>query len=88
LISRIGIIPTSYTKDVIGPISRTVEDVATALAVMATAALILPTMRLLSFRKSVMELDWRGLAAAFKSTPADIILGGAPGALLDIQLSG
>jgi len=34
-----------------------------------------------------MELDWRGLAAAFKSTPADVILGGAPGALLDIQLS-
>jgi len=33
------------------------------------------------------ELDWRGLAAAFKSTPADVILGGAPGALLDIQLS-
>ena len=22
-----------------------------------------------------MELDWRGLAAAFKSTPADVILG-------------
>ena len=34
----------------------------------------------------VKELDWRGLAAAFKSTPADVILGGAPGALLDIQL--
>jgi len=34
-----------------------------------------------------MELDWRGLAAAFKSTPADIILGSALGALLDIQLS-
>jgi len=33
-----------------------------------------------------MELDWRGLAAAFKSTPADVILGGTPGALLDIQL--
>ena len=30
-----GIIPISYTQDVIGPISRTVEDVATALAVMA-----------------------------------------------------
>ena len=36
--------------------------------------------------KAVMELDWRGLAAAFKSTPADVILGGAPGALLNIQL--
>jgi hypothetical protein len=36
---------------------------------------------------SVKELDWRGLAAAFKSTPADVILGGVPGALLDIQLS-
>jgi uncharacterized protein (UPF0218 family) len=26
----------------------------------------------------VEELDWRGLAAAFKSTPADVILYGAP----------
>jgi len=41
---------------------------------------------LLAMHQTVMELDWRGLAAAFKSTPADVILGGAPG-VLDIQLS-
>jgi len=35
-----------------------------------------------------MELDWRGLAAAFKSTPADVILGGAPGALSSCQHRG
>jgi len=34
-----------------------------------------------------MELDWRGLAPAFKFTLAVVILGGAPGTLLDIQLS-
>ncbi|OCL06763.1 amidase [Glonium stellatum] len=36
LISRAGIIPISYTQDVIGPIARTVKDVATALTVMAS----------------------------------------------------
>ncbi|KAK5135856.1 hypothetical protein LTR08_004505 [Meristemomyces frigidus] len=36
LISRTGIIPISYTQDVIGPIARCVEDVATALTVMAS----------------------------------------------------
>lgn len=35
LISRAGIIPISYTQDTIGPIARCVEDVATALTVMA-----------------------------------------------------
>ncbi|KAI7499873.1 amidase signature enzyme [Hortaea werneckii] len=35
LISRAGIIPISYTQDAIGPIARCVEDVATALTVMA-----------------------------------------------------
>lgn len=35
LISRRGIIPISYTQDVIGPIARCVDDVATALTVMA-----------------------------------------------------
>jgi len=36
LITRTGIIPISYTQDVIGPIARCVEDVATALTVMAS----------------------------------------------------
>lgn len=36
LISRAGIIPISYTQDAIGPIARTVKDVATALTVMAS----------------------------------------------------
>ncbi|GAB7365667.1 hypothetical protein MBLNU230_g7008t1 [Neophaeotheca triangularis] len=36
LISRAGIIPISYTQDAIGPIARTVEDVAVALTVMSS----------------------------------------------------
>ncbi|KAF2644100.1 amidase signature enzyme [Massarina eburnea CBS 473.64] len=37
LIARTGIIPISYTQDVVGPIARTIKDVATALTVMTTA---------------------------------------------------
>ncbi|KAF2250931.1 amidase signature enzyme [Trematosphaeria pertusa] len=36
LITRTGIIPISYTHDVIGPIARSIKDVAVALTVMAT----------------------------------------------------
>ncbi|KAI9817421.1 MAG: hypothetical protein M1827_001030 [Pycnora praestabilis] len=36
LITRTGIIPISYTQDVIGPIGRSVRDIATALTVMAS----------------------------------------------------
>jgi Asp-tRNA(Asn)/Glu-tRNA(Gln) amidotransferase A subunit family amidase len=36
LISRAGVIPISYTQDTIGPIARCVEDVATAITVMAS----------------------------------------------------
>ncbi|KAF2851698.1 amidase signature enzyme [Plenodomus tracheiphilus IPT5] len=36
LITRTGIIPISYTHDVIGPIAKTVKDVAVALTVMAS----------------------------------------------------
>ncbi|KAL9599244.1 MAG: hypothetical protein Q9219_003946 [cf. Caloplaca sp. 3 TL-2023] len=36
LISRAGIIPVSYTQDAVGPIARSVEDLATALTVMAS----------------------------------------------------
>ncbi|KAJ4317783.1 hypothetical protein N0V94_004782 [Neodidymelliopsis sp. IMI 364377] len=37
LITRTGIIPISYTHDTIGPIARTIKDVATALTVMSFA---------------------------------------------------
>ncbi|KAL6711476.1 hypothetical protein ACN47E_004410 [Coniothyrium glycines] len=36
LITRTGIMPISVTHDVIGPIARTIKDVATALTVMTT----------------------------------------------------
>lgn len=36
LISRGGVIPISYTQDVLGPIGRSIEDVAIALTVMAS----------------------------------------------------
>jgi Asp-tRNA(Asn)/Glu-tRNA(Gln) amidotransferase A subunit family amidase len=36
LITRTGIIPISYTHDTIGPIARTIKDVAIALSVMAS----------------------------------------------------
>lgn len=36
LISRAGVIPISYTQDTIGPIARSVEDVATAITVMSS----------------------------------------------------
>ena len=36
LIARTGIIPISYTQDVIGPIGRSVDDIAVALTVMAS----------------------------------------------------
>ncbi|UPX17420.1 uncharacterized protein EKO05_0007775 [Ascochyta rabiei] len=36
LVTRTGIIPISYTHDTIGPIARSIKDVATALTVMAS----------------------------------------------------
>ncbi|KAH6625348.1 amidase signature domain-containing protein [Boeremia exigua] len=36
LVTRTGILPISYTHDTIGPIGRSVKDVATALTVMAS----------------------------------------------------
>lgn len=36
LVSRAGVIPVSYTQDAVGPIARTLEDVAVALTVMAS----------------------------------------------------
>jgi Asp-tRNA(Asn)/Glu-tRNA(Gln) amidotransferase A subunit family amidase len=37
LITRTGVIPISYTQDTIGPIARSIKDVAIALTVMATS---------------------------------------------------
>lgn len=36
LVTRAGIIPISYTHDTIGPIGRSIKDIATALTVMAS----------------------------------------------------
>ncbi|KAK7931396.1 hypothetical protein PG985_002108 [Apiospora marii] len=36
LISRAGVIPVSYTQDVVGPMARNVKDLAVALTVMAS----------------------------------------------------
>lgn len=36
LISRAGVIPVSYTQDTVGPMARTLEDVAAALTAMAS----------------------------------------------------
>ncbi|MCJ1228620.1 hypothetical protein MMC12_005281 [Toensbergia leucococca] len=36
LISRAGVIPVSHTQDAVGPMTRTVKDLATALTVMAS----------------------------------------------------
>ncbi|KAJ4993269.1 hypothetical protein SVAN01_01244 [Stagonosporopsis vannaccii] len=36
LVTRTGIIPISYTHDTIGPIGRSIKDIATALTVMAS----------------------------------------------------
>lgn len=36
LISRGGVIPVAYTQDAVGPIARTIEDVAVALTIMAS----------------------------------------------------
>ncbi|KAJ8119150.1 hypothetical protein OPT61_g42 [Boeremia exigua] len=36
LVTRTGIIPISYTHDAIGPIGRSIKDIATALTVMAS----------------------------------------------------
>ena len=38
LVDRTGVVPISYTQDVIGPIARSVSDLAVALTVMASAA--------------------------------------------------
>ena len=70
LITRAGIIPISYTQDAIGPIARTIKDVATALTVMAstgydpadnTTALVPTTSRGIDYAASLTTGTLRGL---------------------------
>ncbi|KAL2353532.1 amidase signature domain-containing protein [Cryomyces antarcticus] len=70
LITRAGIIPISYTQDVIGPIARTVMDVATALTVMASTgfdpldnvtALVPSSVRGVDYAASVTTGSLKGL---------------------------
>jgi Asp-tRNA(Asn)/Glu-tRNA(Gln) amidotransferase A subunit family amidase len=70
LITRTGIIPISTTHDVIGPIARTIKDVAVALTVMATTgydasdnetALVPPSIRNIDYASSLSSASLKGL---------------------------
>jgi Asp-tRNA(Asn)/Glu-tRNA(Gln) amidotransferase A subunit family amidase len=70
LVTRTGIIPISTTHDVIGPIARTIKDVATALTVMAPTgydaadndtALVPSHMRNINFASSLSSTSLTGL---------------------------
>jgi Asp-tRNA(Asn)/Glu-tRNA(Gln) amidotransferase A subunit family amidase len=70
LITRAGVIPISTTHDVIGPIARSIKDVAVALTVMATTgydaadnetALVPPTNRDIDYAASLSGASLRGL---------------------------
>lgn len=70
LITRTGIIPISSTHDVIGPIAKTVKDVAVALTVMASTGydaadnatgLAPPSNRNVDFAASLSKASLKGL---------------------------
>lgn len=70
LITRTGIIPISYTHDTIGPIARSIKDVATALTVMAipgydmkdnTTALVPSSSRDIDYTASLSTAKLGGL---------------------------
>jgi Asp-tRNA(Asn)/Glu-tRNA(Gln) amidotransferase A subunit family amidase len=70
LITRTGIIPISTTHDVIGPIAKTVKDVAVALTVMASAgydaadnatAFVPPSVRNVDYAASLTSQSLKGL---------------------------
>ena len=70
LITRTGIIPISTTHDVIGPIARTVKDVATSLTVMASTgydaadndtALVPSAIRNIDYAASISSTSLKGL---------------------------
>jgi len=70
LITRTGIIPISYTQDTIGPIARTVKDVAIALTVMSSigfdsrdnaTALVPATSRKIDYSTRLSSTPLKGL---------------------------
>lgn len=70
LVTRTGILPISYTHDVIGPIAKTIKDVAIALTVMATTgfdaadnatALVPSANRNIDYAASLSKVSLRGL---------------------------
>jgi Asp-tRNA(Asn)/Glu-tRNA(Gln) amidotransferase A subunit family amidase len=70
LITRTGIIPISVTHDVIGPIAKTIKDVAVALSVMTTTgydaadndtALVPSTIRNIDYAASLTSASLNGL---------------------------
>ncbi|EUC43467.1 hypothetical protein COCMIDRAFT_7097 [Bipolaris oryzae ATCC 44560] len=70
LITRTGIMPISSTHDVIGPIARTVKDVATTLTVMASTgydpadkatSLIPSSIRMPDYASSLSSTSLKGL---------------------------
>jgi Asp-tRNA(Asn)/Glu-tRNA(Gln) amidotransferase A subunit family amidase len=70
LITRTGIIPISTTHDVIGPIARTMKDVAVALTIMATTgydaadnetAFVPSTNRGIDYAASLSGVTFKGL---------------------------
>ncbi|KAL1798111.1 hypothetical protein ACET3X_002148 [Alternaria dauci] len=70
LITRTGIMPISTTHDVIGPIARTIKDVATALTVMTTTgydaadndtALVPSPIRNIDYTSSLHTTELKGL---------------------------
>jgi Asp-tRNA(Asn)/Glu-tRNA(Gln) amidotransferase A subunit family amidase len=70
LITRTGIMPISYTHDVIGPIARTMKDVAVALTVMSSTgydvadnatALVPPSFSSIDFAAGLMKGSLKGM---------------------------
>jgi Asp-tRNA(Asn)/Glu-tRNA(Gln) amidotransferase A subunit family amidase len=70
LITRTGIIPISTTHDVIGPIAKTIKDVAVALTVMTSAgydaadnatALVPPAIRNIDYAASLSGISLKDL---------------------------
>lgn len=65
LITRTGIIPISYTHDVIGPIAKTIKDVATALTVMVSAGYDSADNATATVTPSLQNLDYTTGLASF-----------------------
>ena len=59
LISRAGVIPVSHTQDAVGPIARCIEDVATALTIMASVGLDLNDNATALVPEGIRDSDYR-----------------------------